>query len=78
MLTDGADADEARDWARVARPAPGGDPIAAWAALGAVAAIVRVSDDGRHSAVIIDESGARSPLVAVGTRHRLRAGRARA
>ena len=37
--------------------------IAAWAALGALAAIVRVSDDGRHSAVIVDESGARSPLV---------------
>ena len=62
VLTDGADADEARDWARaLGLPRPG-DPVAAWAALGAIAAIVRVSDDGRHSAVIVDESGARSPL----------------
>jgi glycosyltransferase involved in cell wall biosynthesis len=63
VLTDGADADEARDWARSLGLPRAGDPIAAWAALGAVAAIVRVSDDGRRSAVIIDESGARSPLV---------------
>jgi SAM-dependent methyltransferase len=30
--------------------------------LGALAAIVRVRDDGRRSAVIVDESGSRSPL----------------
>jgi hypothetical protein len=62
VLTDGADADEAREWARSLGLPRSGDPIAAWAALGAIAAIVRVSDDGRHSAVIVDESGARSPL----------------
>ena len=62
VLTDGADADQAREWARALGLPRAGDPVAAWAALGAVAAIVRVSDDGRHSAVIVDESGVRSPL----------------
>ena len=78
VLTDGADADEARDCARALGLPRCGRPVAAWAALGALAAIVRVRDDGRRSAVIVDESGSRSPLVAVGARHRLRAGRARA
>ena len=55
-----ADADEARRRPR-ARPAACGRPVAAWAALGALAAIVRVRDDGRRSAVIVDESGSRSP-----------------
>jgi len=36
--------------------------VAAWAALGALAAVVRLGDDGHHSAVILDESGSRSPL----------------
>src|SRR6476660_9540145 len=40
----------------------GGDAVAAWAALGALAAVVRLGDDGHHSAVILDESGSRSPL----------------
>ncbi len=62
VLTDGADADQAREWARALGLPRAGDPVAAWAALGAIAAIVRVSDDGRHSAVIVDESGIRSPL----------------
>jgi glycosyltransferase involved in cell wall biosynthesis len=62
VLTDGADADQAREWARELGLPRAGDPVAAWAALGAIAAIVRVSDDGRHSAVIVDESGVRSPL----------------
>ncbi len=62
VLTDGADADQAREWARALGLPRVGDPVAAWAALGAVAAVVRVSDDGRHSAVIVDESGIRSPL----------------
>jgi glycosyltransferase involved in cell wall biosynthesis len=62
VLTDGADADQAREWARGLGLPRAGDPVAAWAALGAIAAIVRVSDDGRHSAVIVDESGIRSPL----------------
>ena len=35
VLTDGADADEARDWARSLGLPRAGDPIAAWAALGA-------------------------------------------
>lgn len=39
-----------------------GDATAGWAALGALAGILRVSDDGRHSSVIVDESGSRSPM----------------
>ncbi|GGL28912.1 glycosyltransferase family 4 protein [Phycicoccus endophyticus] len=38
------------------------DPVAAWAALGAVAALVRVLDDRSRSAVLVDESGGGSPF----------------
>lgn len=38
------------------------DAVAAWAALGAVAAVLRISDDGRRGAVIVDESGTKSPF----------------
>jgi glycosyltransferase involved in cell wall biosynthesis/SAM-dependent methyltransferase len=62
VLADAADADEARAFARRLGLPRAADPIAAWAALGALAAIVRVRDDGRRSAVIVDESGSRSPL----------------
>ena len=62
VLADGADADEARDWARAYELPRCADPVAAWSALGALAAIVRLSDDGHRSAVIVDGSGARSPL----------------
>ncbi|MGO4343611.1 glycosyltransferase [Pedococcus sp. 2YAF34] len=62
ILADGHDADEAKAFARSLGLPRCSDGIAAWAALGALAAIVRVRDDGRRSAVIVDESGARSPL----------------
>jgi len=62
VLADGADADGARDWARSYGLPRCADPIAAWSALGALAAIVRLSDDGHRSAVIFDGSGLRSPL----------------
>jgi hypothetical protein len=62
ILADAEDADEARAFARRLGLPRAGDAIAAWAALGALAAIVRVRDDGRRSAVIVDESGSRSPL----------------
>jgi glycosyltransferase involved in cell wall biosynthesis/SAM-dependent methyltransferase len=62
VLADAADADEAKAFARRLGLTRAADPIAAWAALGALAAIVRVRDDGRRSAVIVDESGSRSPL----------------
>ena len=62
VLADAGDADEARAFARRLGLPRAGDGIAAWAALGALAAIVRVRDDGRRSAVIVDESGSRSPL----------------
>lgn len=62
VLADGADADDAREWARSYGLPRCGDPIAAWAALGALAAIVRLSDDGHRSAVIFDGSGPRSPM----------------
>lgn len=69
VLGDAADADEARAWARSHRLPRCADPIAAWSALGALAAIVRLGDDGlrvrgdgQRSAVIADGSGPRSPL----------------
>lgn len=62
VLADAEDADEARAFARGLGLPRCADGIAAWAALGALAAIVRVRDDGRRSAVIVDESGSRSPL----------------
>jgi glycosyltransferase involved in cell wall biosynthesis len=62
VLADAADADEARALARRLGLPRAGEVIAAWAALGALAAVVRVRDDGRRSAVIVDESGARSPF----------------
>jgi SAM-dependent methyltransferase len=62
VLGDGADADDARDWARSYGLPRCADPVAAWSALGALAAIVRLSDDGHRSAVIVDGSGVRSPL----------------
>ncbi|NMM22816.1 MAG: glycosyl transferase [Phycicoccus sp.] len=62
VLGDGADADDARAWARVFGLPRCADPVAAWAALGALAAIVRLGDDGHRSAVILDGSGVHSPL----------------
>ena len=67
VLGNGADADDARDWARSYGLPRCVDPIAAWSALGALAAIVRLSDegqrdDGQRSAVIVDGSGTGSPL----------------
>ena len=62
VLGDGDDADDARAWARVFGLPRCTDPVAAWSALGALAAIVRLSDDGHRSAVILDGSGMRSPL----------------
>ncbi|WP_106298258.1 glycosyltransferase family 4 protein [Knoellia remsis] len=38
------------------------DAVAAWAALGAVAAVLRIGDDGRRAGVVVDESGTRSPF----------------
>ena len=62
VLGDRCDADDARDWARAYGLPRCAAPIAAWAALGALAAIVRLGDDGQRSAVIIDGSGGGSPL----------------
>jgi len=62
VLADAVDADEAKAFARGLGLPRCADGIAAWAALGALAAILRVRDDGRRSAVIVDESGSRSPL----------------
>ena len=57
--------DEAVDAVGVARalglPRPG-EPVAAWSALGALAAILRIRDDGHRSTVIVDESGSASPM----------------
>ncbi len=64
VLEDAAQADEAGAEAARLGLRRHRDGIAAWAALGALAAIVRVADDGRRSAVVVDESGSRSPLSA--------------
>ena len=57
--------DDAVDAVAVARalglPRPG-EPVAAWSALGALAAILRIRDDGHRSSVIVDESGSGSPM----------------
>ena len=56
------DAVDAVDIAReLGLPRPG-EPVAAWSALGALAAILRIRDDGQRSTVIVDESGSGSPL----------------
>ena len=62
VLDDGWRAEEARDEARRLGLPRSRDAVSAWAALGALAAVVRVADDGRHAAVVVDESGASSPL----------------
>ncbi|MGO4600071.1 glycosyltransferase [Terrabacter sp. 2RAF25] len=56
------EADDARRLARILGLPRSLDSVSAWAALGALAAILRVRDDGRRSAVIVDEGGTRSLL----------------
>ncbi|HEU4997621.1 MAG TPA: hypothetical protein VFT68_01640 [Lapillicoccus sp.] len=69
VLADGWQADEARAEARRLGLPRVGDGIAAWAALGALAAVVRVADwapgagdPARRAAVVVDESGSASPF----------------
>ncbi len=62
VLGDPAQADEARRLARFLGLPRSLDGVSTWAALGALAAIIRVRDDGRRSALIVDESGTRSLL----------------
>ena len=67
VLADGWQVDEARDEARRLGLPRARDGIAAWAALGALVAVVRVADwapaNGEpRSALIVDESGSASPL----------------
>jgi glycosyltransferase involved in cell wall biosynthesis/SAM-dependent methyltransferase len=62
VLGDPAEADDARRLARALGLPWSLDGVSSWAALGALAAILRVRDDGRRTAVIVDETGARSML----------------
>jgi glycosyltransferase involved in cell wall biosynthesis/SAM-dependent methyltransferase len=62
VLGDPDEADDARRLARDLGLPWARDAVAAWAALGALAAILRVRDDGRRSAVVVDETGSRSLL----------------
>jgi hypothetical protein len=67
VLTDGWQAEEARAEARRLGLPRVRDGVAAWAALGALVALVRVADwapaDGeRRSALVVDESGSDSPV----------------
>ena len=62
LLAIDADAVDAVGIARaLGLPRPG-EPVAAWSALGALAAILRIRDDGHRSSVIVDESGSGSPM----------------
>jgi SAM-dependent methyltransferase len=56
------DAEEARSLARRLGLPREADPLAAWAALGALAAVLRLRDDGRRRAVVVDGSGSSSPF----------------
>lgn len=60
LLTDGRDAREARRRARRLGLPRTIDDTAAWASLGALAALIRVVDDGSRRAVVIDTVGERS------------------
>ncbi len=62
LLTVDVEAVEAADLARSLGLPRAKDPVAAWAALGAVAALVRVLDDRSRTAVLVDESGSGSPF----------------
>jgi hypothetical protein len=62
VLVDPADAAAAQRLARYLGLPRTLDRVAAWAALGTLAAILRIRDDGLRSAVVIDEGGARSTL----------------
>ncbi|MGL4177341.1 MAG: glycosyltransferase [Dermatophilaceae bacterium] len=42
-------------------PRPG-EPVAAWSALGALAAVIRIHDDRQRAAVLVDESSSGSPF----------------
>ncbi|MFW5469410.1 glycosyltransferase [Knoellia sp. CPCC 206435] len=57
-----SDALDAQALARQLRLPRASDAVAAWAALGALAAVLRIRDDGRHGAVVVDESGTASPF----------------
>jgi glycosyltransferase involved in cell wall biosynthesis/SAM-dependent methyltransferase len=62
VLGDPEQADEARRLARSLGLPRTRDGVAAWAALGTLAAILRIRDDGRRQAVVVDETGPRSVL----------------
>ncbi|MEW1955080.1 glycosyltransferase family 4 protein [Terrabacter sp. NPDC080008] len=62
VLGDSEEADDARRLARIIGLPRSLDSVSAWAALGTLAAVLRVRDDGRRSAVIVDEGGPRSLL----------------
>ncbi|MBR7743456.1 glycosyltransferase family 4 protein [Phycicoccus sp. BSK3Z-2] len=62
LLTVDAEAVDAQEVARLLGLPRAKDPVAAWAALGAVAALVRVLDDRSRTAVVVDESGSGSPF----------------
>ncbi|WP_020144392.1 glycosyltransferase family 4 protein [Terracoccus sp. 273MFTsu3.1] len=62
VLGEPDEADDARRLSRILGLPRSLDSVSAWAALGSLAAVLRVRDDGRRSAVIVDEGGTRSLL----------------
>lgn len=63
VLARDEDADAARALARSLGLPRRGSRVEAWAALGGLAAVLRVRDDGKRSSIILDRSGGASPFV---------------
>lgn len=68
ILVDGVEARAARRTARALNLPRTLDDTSAWAALGAIAALVRVADDGRRRAVVVDTGSTRSLFTRWATR----------
>lgn len=62
VLASYEEADEQRDLAHTLGLPWVGDEIRAWAALGALAAVIRLRDGSARSALVLDASGPRSPF----------------
>ncbi|MBP6994864.1 MAG: glycosyltransferase family 4 protein [Phycicoccus sp.] len=62
VLAQDDQAREARATARELGLPRSPDAVAAWSALGAIAAIVKIRDGGRRTSLVVDESGSGSPF----------------
>ncbi|MFN8030562.1 MAG: glycosyltransferase family 4 protein [Dermatophilaceae bacterium] len=62
VLASDSDADDTRDLVRSLGLPRRGSKVGGWAAIGGLAAVLRVRDDGHRSALIVDQSGPTSPF----------------